>query len=127
MKPQRVPWIALGAPLLLLAGKLGAGLLGRGLLRLPACPFKRLTGLPCAACGLTRCAMALARGDWRAAFHWHPVAVLLLALLPFAALWDLRRAWRDEPYPGLPDSLAARMAVLGLFLGTWALQVARHI
>jgi hypothetical protein len=76
---------------------------------------------------MTRCAMALGRWDWRGAFHWHPGLASLAALLPVLALWDLRRAWRGDPYPRLPDSKPARVAVWLILLSVWALQVARGI
>jgi hypothetical protein len=61
------------------------------------------------------------------AFHWHPAAACVAALLPVAALWDLRRAWRGDPYPGLPDSRLARLSVWTVLIVIWALQVARGI
>jgi hypothetical protein len=123
---RRIPWVALAA----LLGALGAWLMG--LLRpvssfLPGCPFKRLTGIACATCGLTRCAMALGRWEWREAFHWHPAAAGFAALLPLLALWDFRRAWRGDSYPPLPDSRAARLSVWVLLVAVWVLQVARGI
>jgi uncharacterized membrane protein YoaK (UPF0700 family) len=93
----------------------------------PACAFKRLTGMACATCGLTRCAMALGRWDWPAAFHWHPAFASAVALLPVAAVWDLRRAWRGDPYPALPDSKLLRLSAWIILLSAWALQVARGI
>lgn len=123
---RRVPWLALGA---LLAG-LGAwasAYLRPVADRLPGCAFKHVTGVACLTCGLTRCVMALGQGHWREAFHWHPAAAGLAAALPFLALWDLRRAWRGEAYPKLPDSRLARFSVWALLLGVWALQVARGI
>ena len=123
---RRVPWVALVA---LLAG-LGAWLasfLEPWADLLPGCPFKHLTGFACATCGLTRCAMALGRWNWPAAFHWHPAAAGLAALLPLLAVWDLRRAWRKDPYPRLPDSTAVRLSVWLILLGIWGLQVARGI
>ncbi len=123
---RKVPWVAMGA----LFGVLGAwtaASLQPFSSFLPGCAFKQLTGIPCATCGLTRCVMALGHWDWRAAFHWHPAAACLAALLPVLALWDLRRAWRQEPYPQLPDSRAARMVVGLILLAVWALQVARGI
>jgi len=123
---NRVPWVALGT----LMAALGVWLVG--LLQpvsqwLPGCAFKRLTGFACATCGLTRCAMALGRWEWGKAFHWHPAAAAFAALLPFLVLWDLRRAWRRDPYPPLPDSLAARLSVWVLLIAVWALQAARGI
>ena len=123
---RRIPWIALGS---LLAG---FAVWVTGFLRpvsnlLPACAFKRLTGFACATCGMTRCVMALGRWDWRGAFYWHPAVTAIAALLPALALWDLRRAWRSDPYPRLLDSKAARVAIWLILLGIWALQVARGI
>lgn len=124
---RRFPWLASG---LMISGALGimvAKAFSAGPLLLLPCIFKSLTGLPCATCGLTRCGLALSQGDWRMAFHWHPVAVLAILCAPILMVWDLRRAWRGEPFPELPDSLALRLITAGLFLGTWALQVARGI
>lgn len=123
---RRIPWVAL-ATLLALLGLRVAALLEPVSGLLPGCAFKRLTGFACATCGLTRCVMALGRGDWREAFHWHPVAAMVLALLPLAAVWDVRRAWRADPYPGLPASRAARLSVWAILVAAWALQVARGI
>lgn len=124
---RRIPWIA--AALLLLAGlgELGARAVAAGRLFLPPCPVKLFTGIPCATCGLTRCTLALARGRLGEALHWHPVAVFLLFGALLAAAWDLRRAWRRDPYPALPDSDWARAGVAALLVGTWILQAARHI
>ena len=123
---RRVRWLALGA----VASALGIrllGLLAPWLPAVPACPLKAFTGLPCATCGLTRCVLALGQGQWREAFHWHPVAVAALVLLLPAGGWDLARAWRGRPYPPLPGGLGWRLLAAGLLLGTWALQVARGI
>ncbi len=123
---KRVPWIALAA-LLAGSGAWAATLLQPVSDLLPGCAFKNLTGFACATCGLTRCVMALGRWDWASAFHWHPAAACFAALLPVLALWDLRRAWRGDPYPRLPDSQAARVSVWVILLAIWALQVARGI
>lgn len=127
MTGRRVPWVTVGSLVALVLGGLGYRLLAEGLLALPPCPFKVFTGLPCATCGLTRWAQALGRSDWAGAFHWHPVATLLVVLLPVALGWDLRRAWRGQPWPGLPDSDWARGAAWALILGTWLLQAVRGI
>ena len=123
---RRIPWLALAA-LLAAVGIRLAVLLEPVAGLLPACAFKRLTGLACATCGLTRCVLALGRWDWPAAFHWHPAAAVAVALWPVAAVWDARRAWRGAPYPALPDSKAFRLSAWILLFSAWALQVARGI
>jgi len=115
------------AALLAALGTWASGFLEPVSALLPGCAFKRLTGFACATCGLTRCVLALGRWDWAGAFHWHPVAAVAAALVPLLATWDLRRAWRGEPYPELSDSRALRLSVWALLLGTWALQAVRGI
>lgn len=118
----RIPWIALAG----VFGGASAVLLkpAARVLALP-CPFKAITGIPCATCGMTRCVLALAEGRWAEAFHWHPVAMGLLALLPLAMLWDLWRAWRGNPYPPLPEHWAPRLLAGMAILATWAMQILR--
>lgn len=122
---RRIPWFALACAL----GMAAVAALGP-LLRLipgllPACPFKTLTGLPCATCGLTRCCIALSEGHWAEAFRCHPVACAVALLAPLAAGWDLRRAWQGRPYPELPEHWLPRALAGATLLGTWALQVLR--
>ena len=123
---RRVPWVALGA-LALAAGIRLAGLAAPFAGLMPGCAFKRITGIACATCGLTRCILALGQGRWVEAFHWYPAAALLMMVLPGAALWDLRRAWRGDPYPHPPEHPAFRIGVWIALAGVWVLQVARGI
>ena len=127
MKPRRFPWLAASIGAVGFLGFALAHFLTAFHLALWPCPFKTITGLPCATCGITRCGLALSEGHWRLAFHWHPVAALLILAAPLFAAGDLWLAWRGRPFPKLPDSLAVRLVVVGLYLGTWAMQVARGI
>jgi hypothetical protein len=86
---------------------------------LPPCPFRALTGLPCATCGSTRAALALLRLDLGAALRWNPLAAIGLPLfvaagLTAGALWLLGR---DVPEPRLP--LALRVASLAAIAANW--------
>lgn len=83
------------------------------------CPFRRLTGLPCPGCGLTRSIVALVQGDLDAAFAHHRFGPFLaLALLALAVGWWARRSGRHIPSPMV---LAARggAAVVALTWMAW--------
>jgi len=45
----------------------------------PFCLARRLLGIPCPGCGMTRALAHLAKGEWRAALALHPLAPLLVA------------------------------------------------
>jgi hypothetical protein len=53
---------------------------------LPSCTFRSVFGFPCPSCGATRAGLALARGEWRAAFAYHPLLVIGIGVL---ALWSV--------------------------------------
>ncbi|MFW0787198.1 DUF2752 domain-containing protein [Gordonia sp. CPCC 206044] len=53
------------------------------------CPFRRLTGLPCPGCGLTRSWVAMAHGDPAAAFGFNafgPLVMVLAVVVTIAAV-----------------------------------------
>lgn len=93
------------------------------LLDLPfACPFKGLTGLPCATCGMTHAFVHLAHGRLLAALAASPLGALLAALAWAFAAADLmlllaRRPW-PRPGPRAARGLAAM--ALGALLANWA-------
>lgn len=77
------------APPLLLAGLLVAWAVFRSGLSTPGCVFRRLTDLPCLACGGTRCLRSVLAGDLAAAFAYNPLVALALSGL---ALWSAHAA-----------------------------------
>jgi hypothetical protein len=81
------------------------------------CPFRRLTGLPCPGCGLTRSWVYLAHGWWRESFAAHPFGVVAVvaavALVVSVTLAVVRRG----PLPDL-DAFVRRPWVLAT-LGAW--------
>jgi len=93
------------------------------LLALPsACPFKGLTGLPCATCGMTHAFVHLAHGEPLAALAASPLGALLAALAwAFAAL-DLLRLLAGLRWPRPSPRAARGLAVmaLGALLANWA-------
>jgi hypothetical protein len=80
-------------------------------IRFSICLSRRLLGLPCPGCGMTRALAHLAKGEWRAAVAVHPFAPLLAAELLLGWLawgvlhvsgWALRlprRVWPDGAGP----------------------------
>jgi Protein of unknown function (DUF2752) len=111
-----LPFVSLSALLaLLLAAALPPG--GVGLL---LCPFRTLTGVPCAGCGLTRSVIQAARGEWVAALRLHPLGpALCLALLSVALSGLMPREWRAALLARLrrPALLrAACVATIGVLL-----------
>ncbi len=122
------------APLLLWLGAGAAAALlffGAGWIGLPSgagftiCAFRRLTGIPCPGCGLTRAMAALARGELLLALHFHPFAPLILG--EAAALWAAIGAAvvRRRPFT-LPPRLLQQLviwqaaALMALWLGRLA-------
>jgi len=124
---RRVPWIAVGLLIALPLAWTALHLYLQGLLWVLPCPFKAITGIPCASCGLTRCVTALVQGRLGEAFHWHPGGTLGLLVLPILAMLDGWRALRGADYPSLPETNWARWTVAGALAGTWLLQIVRGI
>lgn len=101
LRDRRVP-LALAA---LAAAQVGAVWSGVG--GWP-CPVRGATGLPCPGCGLTRGAVALARGEWGeslAAHAFAPVLITFLAACAFAALLPRRQR---EAFAGLVERVERR-------------------
>src|SRR6476659_5567677 len=96
--------------------------------RLPElCMLRRVTGMSCPGCGLTRCFISLAHGDIAAAWSFNPAGLWLFAIM--AAQLPLRcyQLWRIHHGQ---DELrlahwggAALATFLVLLLGQWALRL----
>ncbi len=74
------------------------------------CPFKYLTGISDAGCGMSRAWMAVLHGDFTRAFYFHP----LWPLPPLAVL-----LWLGQPY--IPERLYRGLmgAIILAFLVVW--------
>jgi hypothetical protein len=60
---------------------------GRAVHGAPAvCPFRRVTGRPCPACGLTRSWQAAAHGRPIESLRWHPLGMLTMSLAAWLAV-----------------------------------------
>jgi hypothetical protein len=107
---------------------------GDGRLRLPftatplpaVCTFRRIFGMDCPGCGLTRAFVALAHGRLAAGWHYHPVGVFLFAGVLVQApyrLWQLLRLSRGRGefrHPLLAG--AGSFLIVALFV-QWVLKI----
>jgi hypothetical protein len=75
------------------------------------CPFRALTGLPCASCGMTHAFVALARGDAGAAWTASPLGALMAGGAWLYAVLDLVRVAAGLPWPRLSERAWRGMAV----------------
>lgn len=93
------------------------------------CPFRALTELSCAGCGMTRSITAFVRGDWAASWGFHPAGPLLLfALLLFGGLrladriagQKVMAEWREKASAYITPISVVLLVILFLFWG-WRL------
>lgn len=99
---------------------LGAAVLGAlYLLEVPTCPARRILGVPCPGCGLTRATVALVRLDVAAAFALHPAVFALIPVVGWLALHGILGADRFRSPP-------AWVWIAGgvLLIGLWAARLA---
>jgi len=87
------------------------------------CTFKRLTGVPCAGCGLTRGVTAIAKGDVARGLAYNPL--LLTALLLFLLLAALRLVAGLSPRVRL--TRAWLLVAILLLAANWAYVIHREM
>jgi hypothetical protein len=116
----RVHWALAGVWALVAAGALALRPAVPALARYsPDCWLRSLTGVPCATCGSTHAAVALAEGRWLDALGANPLAAVAAALFVAgglaAPLWlaAFRRVPDVPRVPPLPWRLAAGAALAG--------------
>ena len=97
MHRKRVIGVALGT-LVLVAGAYVLRLYGPDGW-LPGCTFRKLTGLNCPGCGMTRAAVAALHGQLGSAFRFNPLGMLLLPLALAGVGLELLGWVRGKPLP----------------------------
>ena len=122
-------WLALAVGVLLLACVLGVDRHGRvviPLVEIPvpeACMFKRFTGHGCAGCGLTRCFISLAHGQFARAWRFNPAGfplfLFVVAQIPYRAMqiWRVRHGRPEWQAVGL--STAIGIGLTAVLLAQW--------
>jgi hypothetical protein len=51
------------------------------------CLFKRVTGIPCPACGTTNSITSIIKGNWVEAYHANPLGFLMLFVIIVFPVW----------------------------------------
>lgn len=117
------PWLLAGAAAVIAAAVLHAWTPGDD----PdgaTCVMRRVFGVACPTCGLTRAFAAIAHGDWARAWALHPLAPLVAAELAAAwALWGVAIARGGWPLPRRV-TLATLIATGALIAGVWVARLA---
>lgn len=58
------------------------------------CYFRRLFGIGCPGCGLTRCFICLSHGDFSRAWQFNPGGYLCFAIVAFQLPYRILQIWR---------------------------------
>jgi len=92
------------------------------------CMMRRLMGIDCPGCGLTRCFISLAHGDLAAAWSYNPAGLWLFAIMAFQIPFRGYQLWRisrELPEVVLPWALQITFGILAIGLITqWAIRLA---
>lgn len=88
---------------------------------LPGCLFKRMTGLPCPSCGLTRAFHAASRLDISRAFTCHVLGPILYGGLIILLILALLRLLMNRKIIRLPAGMLRILLLLFfvLYIGVW--------
>lgn len=93
-----------------------------------ACPFKALTGVPCATCGMTRAFVRLAHAEPAAALAASPFGALVAGAAWLFAVMVAVRFALALPSPGLRPGTVRALTIGGALalLANWAFLVVAH-
>jgi len=119
-RPSWPAWAVIAVAVWTVAAGVVGYLSERTDLSAPTCLFKRLTGIPCPTCGLTRGGLCLLRGRPLEGWSFNPLAFTLLALA--ASGVALRVAFRRKLTLGLSaqERRGALMLLIALAAANWA-------
>ena len=90
------------------------------------CQFRRLTGLPCPTCGVTRSLAMLAKGEWRRAVAYHPMGPLVAVALCGGWLYLLWCA-ATRVTPAMPRGRMPLVIILGFLIINVIIWIVRYI
>ncbi len=91
------------------------------------CMLRRMTGMTCPGCGLTRCFISLAHGDWAAAWAHNPAGIWLFGVFAFQVPYRSYQLWRISRGHRELNLLGAGQVALGVFtvalVGQWLVRL----
>ena len=105
-------------PMVLFIAAIGDGWVNEGPV---LCMIRRLTGVTCPGCGLTRSFVALLYGRWSSAMHHHPLAPLVMATMIGWWLYACVSLWRRQLPAKVPSWLWSLGLGVVLTFGGWRL------
>ncbi len=93
------------------------------------CAMRRLAGIDCPGCGLTRCFISLAHGAVGRAWHFNPAGLLLFAVMAAQIPFRAVQLWRIRS--GKPELNAARfnwllLGIAAALIGQWIVRLVLH-
>lgn len=97
MQKDRALFVSLGVLVLTVAAVALRETGGAGWM--PGCQFRRWTGFECAGCGMTRAGHAALNGEFRKAFAFNPVGMVLLPLAMIGYGLEVIGWVRGRPLP----------------------------
>lgn len=83
-----------------------------------SCWFKRLTGMDCPGCGLTRSVVCLVHGNFLDAWHFNPGGYLFFAVLAAQVPYRIAQIWRIKRgcSPWCAADIASALACCGTLI-----------
>lgn len=88
---------------------------------LAGCPVRKLTGIPCPACGITRAYLSLFKGDLSGAFNYHPL--FFLAVPAFILVIRLLGSEKEKSGKFTRLYKALALIILILFLSLYFIRL----
>ena len=80
------------------------------------CPAKKLFGIDCPGCGLTRACLSALRLDFRSAFEYHPLFGLFGAVLLYFVFYEqIKKRFKISP----KIEIGVIIAIAVLFVAVW--------